>query len=208
MKKFLSAMLVVLMLASLTVCAFAGDSPSQDTGGDGGGYYYADAPKATTTNKDKEKAEAEKEEAKAAKTVEEIAAEDEDGEEVAAALGKLPSDATDEMKADFEKIEDALVDAKAALAKDEVAAVPADIKADAADGAKVAAGPAFRAVAAQYPATITIAVDNPEDFVGMMIFQNGKWVKLNATVNDDGTVTFVLDQPAVLSIVSQNVSAA
>ena len=199
MKKFLSAMLVVLMLASLTVCAFAADSPSQDTGG-GDGYYWADAPKATTTNKDQ--ADAEKDEAKAAKAIEDAEA------DVAVSLGSLPASATAEMKADFADLENALVDAKKALGKDESAAVPADVKADAADGAKVVAGPAFRAVAAEYPATITIAVDNPEDFVGMMVFQNGKWVKLNAIVNDDGTVTFVLDQPAVLSVVSQIVEAA
>ena len=41
-----------------------------------------------------------------------------------------------------------------------------------------------------------------------MVFVNGKWVKVDVTVNDDGTVTFVLDQPAILSIVSQVVSAA
>ena len=199
MKKFLSALLVVLMLASLTVCAFAGDSPSQDTGG--GGYWNGDAPKKTT---DQAKADAEKAEAKAAKAVEEVEAED----DVAVALGSLPANADAEMKADFADLEDTLVDAKKALGDDESAAVPADIKADAAEGAKVAAGPAFRAVAASYPATITIAVDNPEDFVGMMVFQNGKWVKLNTIVNDDGTVTFVLDQPAVLSIVSQVVAAA
>ena len=43
----------------------------------------------------------------------------------------------------------------------------------------------------------------------MMVFVNGKWVKLNTVVNEeDETVTFVLDQPEVLSIVSQVVSAA
>lgn len=200
MKKFLSALLVVMMLASLTVCAFAADSPTQDTSG--GGYWYGDAPKATTTNKDQAKADAEKAEAKAAKAIEDAEA------DVAVALGSLPANATAEMKADFADLEDALVDGKKALGSDESAAVPADVKADAAEGAKVVAGPAFRAVAAEYPATITIAVDNPEDFVGMMVFQNGKWVKLNVTVNDDGTFTFVLDQPAVLSIVSQIVEAA
>ena len=59
-----------------------------------------------------------------------------------------------------------------------------------------------------YPATITIALENPDDFVGLMMFVNGKWVEVDVTVNDDGTVTFVLDQPAVLSIASQVVSAA
>ena len=70
MKKFLSALLVVLMLASLTVCAFAGDSPSQPSG-DGGGYYWGDAPKKTDTNQAKADAEkaAEKAARKAAKNL-------------------------------------------------------------------------------------------------------------------------------------------
>ena len=112
------------------------------------------------------------------------------------------------MKADFEKLIDALVDAKKALAKDEDAAIPADIKAAAEDSALVVAGQPFRAVASAYPATITIALDNPDDFVGLMMFANGKWANVDVTVNDDGTITFVLDQPAILSIVSQVVSAA
>ena len=41
----------------------------------------------------------------------------------------------------------------------------------------------------------------------MMIFVNGKWVKLNCTDNGDGTVTFVLDNPAVVSLVSTLVEA-
>ncbi len=190
MKKLLSALLVVLMLASLTVCAFAAPSPTQ--------------------NKDKVEAnivEAEKDEAKAAKAIKEAAAEDEDGEEVVAAIGALPADATDKMKADFEDMAETLVDAKDALAAGD-AAIPADIKADVAEGATATASQPFRSVASSYPATITISVENPDDFVGMMVFMNGKWVKLNTVVNDDGTVTFVLDEPAVLSIVSQVAKAA
>lgn len=212
MKKFLSALLVVLMLASLSVCAFAdASSPSQNPGGDGTDWSVV-AATTTTTDKDKEAEkdldEAEEAEAEAAKVIEESVAEDEDGEEVVAAVGALPKDATDEMKADFEELADTLVDAKEALAADEEAAIPADIKEEAEEGVKLVAGPAFRSVASKYPATITVAVENPDDFVAMMVFVGGKWVKLNTVVNDDGTVTFVLDQPAVLSIVSQIVEAA
>ena len=201
MKKFLSALLVVLMLAGISTLAFAAPSPSQDTGGDGG-YWIGDAPKADP--KAAAKADAAKAEATAIKAIKDAAAED----DVVVALGKLPGDATASMKADFEKLIDALVDAKAALAKDEDAAIPADIKAAAEDSALVVAGQPFRAVASANPATITIALDNPDDFVGLMMFANGKWANVDVTVNDDGTITFVLDQPAILSIVSQVVSAA
>ena len=200
MKKFLSALLVVLMLASISTLAFAAPSPTQDTGSSGG-YWIGDAPKADP--KAAAKADATRAETTAIKAIADAAAED-----GAAALGKLPGNADAAMKADFEKLVDALVEAKDALAKDEDAAIPADIKAAAEDSALVAAGQPFRAVASAYPATITVAVENPDDFVGLMVFVNGKWVKLNTVVNDDGTVTFVLDQPAVLSIASQVVSAA
>ena len=200
MKKFLSALLVVLMLAGISTFAFAASSPTQDTGS-GGGYWIGDAPKANP--KAAAQADATRAEATAIKAIADVAAED-----GTAALGKLPGNADAAMKADFEKLIDALVDAKAALAKDEDAAIPADIKAAAEDSALVVAGQPFRAVASAYPATITIALENPDDFVGLMAFVNGKWVKVDVTVNDDGTVTFVLDQPAILSIVSQVVSAA
>ena len=200
MKKFVSALLVVLMLAGISAFAFAAPSPTQDTGS-GGGYWIGDAPKADP--KAAAKADAAKAEATAVKAITDAAA-----EEGTVALGKLPGNADAAMKADYEKLVDGLVSAKDALAKDEDAAVPADIKAAAEDSALVVAGQPFRAVASAYPATITIAVENPDDFVGLMVFVNGKWVKLNTVVNDDGTVTFVLDQPAILSIVSQVVSAA
>ena len=198
MKKFLSALLVVLMLASISTLAFAAPSPTQDTGS---GYWIGDAPKADP--KAAAKADAAKAESTAVKAITDAAA-----EEGTVALGKLPGNADAAMKADYEKLVDGLVSAKDALAKDEDAAIPADIKAAAEDSALVAAGQPFRAVASAYPATITIAVENPDDFVGLMVFVNGKWVKLNTVVNDDGTVTFVLDQPAILSTVSQVVSAA
>ena len=201
MKKFLSVLLVVLMLASISTLAFAAPSPTQDTGSDGG-YWTGDAPKADP--KAAAKADATRAEATATKAIADAAAED----NVVVALGKLPGNADAAMKADFEKLVDALVDAKNALAKDEDGAIPADIKAAAEDSALVAAGQPFRAVASAYPATVTVALENPDDFVGLMMFVNGKWVKVDVTVNDDGTVTFVLDQPAVLSIASQVVSAA
>ena len=200
MKKFLSALLVVLMLAGISTLALAAPSPTQDTGGDGG-YWIGDAPKADP--KAAAKADATRAETTAIKAITDAFAED-----GVVALGKLPGNADAAMKADFEKLIDALVDAKAALSKDEDAAIPADIKAAAEDSALVVAGQPFRAVASAYPATITIALENPDDFVGLMMFVNGKWVKVDVTVNDDGTVTFVLDQPAVLSIASQVVSAA
>ena len=200
MKKFVSALLVVLMLAGISTLAFAASSPTQDTGSDGG-YWIGDAPKANP--KAAAQADATRAEATAIKAIADVAAED-----GTVALGKLPGNADAAMKADYEKLVDGLVSAKDALAKDEDAAVPADIKAAAEDSALVVAGQPFRAVASDYPATITIAVENPDDFVGLMVLVNGKWVKLNTVVNDDGTVTFVLDQPAILSIVSQVVSAA
>ena len=215
MKKFLSVLLVVLMLASISTLAFAAPSPSQDP---------EPAPPVTPAPKEKEKEseEAEEAEEEATKSIEEIktVAEDEQGKQAVVSLGKLSNDATGQMKTDHKALLNTLVDAKKAVAENEKAAIPEEIKADFAkaegktdvsevEGKTLVVGQPFRAVASEYPATITIKVENPSDFVAIMVFVNGKWVKLNTVVNEeDETVTFVLDQPEVLSIVSQVVSAA
>ena len=210
MKKLISVLLVVMMLAGMTVCAFAAGSPTQDTTGAPAVVNGAAADKeAEEEEADAEEvAEAEAAEEEAVKAITESEAKDEATEEsLIVALGSLPEDATPAMEQAFEQMVDELVLAKKDLADKGDAAVPADVVADAGEKA-VAAGQPFRAAASEYPATITIAVDNPEDFVGLMVFVNGKWEKINCTVNDDGTVTFVLDKPCVLSIVSALVEAA
>lgn len=214
MKKLLSLLLVVMMLASLSVCAFAATgSPTQDTS-EGQGVEAAQAAAATTANEEKEEAEdaelaeAEEAEEEAVKAVTETTVEDnQEGKSVLVAVGKLDeAKDTETMKEEFAALADTLVAAKASLAADVADAIPADVKADAGDK-EVAAGQPFRVVASEYPATITIKVENPDAFVNMMVFVDGKWVKLNTTVNEDGTVTFVLDQPCVMSIVSAIVQA-
>ena len=92
MKKFVSALLVVLMLAGISTLALAAPSPTQDTG-DGGGYWIGDAPKADP--KAAAKADAAKAESTAVKAITDAAAED-----GTVALGKLPGNADAAMKAD------------------------------------------------------------------------------------------------------------
>ena len=214
MKKLLAVLLAVLMLASISVCAFAASSPTQDTSSapevtDATAPAADDEAAATA----EEVADAEAAEEEAVEAITEVTAETEDEENaeesVIVGLGKLTEDATEEMEADYAALADDLVAAKKDLAANDQAAIPAAIIADAADGATVTASQPFRAVASVYPATITIAVENPADFVGMMAFVNGQWVKVNCIVNEEeGTVTFVLDQPSVLSIVTAIVEAA
>jgi len=158
-------------------------------------------------NKEFELKKAKELEQQAVAQIEVVAAEDDDGEETAVNLGEIDKNATDEMEADFEDLEDQLTDAQFGE-KSSSDVIPSEIKADTPADVKLTATDPFRAVASNYPATITIAIENPEDFIGIMTFVNGKWVKFNVTVNDDGTVTFVLDQPCVMSIVSQIVEAA
>ena len=216
MKKLFAVLLAVLMLASISVCAFAADSPTQviepaPTVDDAG-------PAAPVEDEEEEEDEddltpeeiddAEDAEEEAAKAVTESEAAAEDGDALIVCLGALTDEATPAMEEDHADLIDELVAAKKDLAEDEAAAIPDDLEADAPEGATVTASQPFRAVASEYPATITIAVENPDDFVGMMVFVNGKWVKLNCVNNGDGTVTFVLDQPAVLSVVTAIVEAA
>ena len=71
-------------------------------------------------------------------------------------IGEANKNATAEMKADYAKLSDALVDAAKALGT-----IPADIAADAEDGVELSAGDPFRAVASAYPVTITFKPDDP-----------------------------------------------
>lgn len=219
MKKLIAVLLAVLMLASISVCAFAAGSPTQQTEPAPAVVPAAAAAPAAATQQEEaeeeeeaatpeEIADAEEAEEEAAKAVTESEAATEAGDSVVVCLGALTDEATPEMEEEHAALANDLVAAKKALAEDEQVAVPADVTADAPEGANLTAGQPFRAVASEYPATITIAVENPDDFVGMMVFVNGKWVKLHCVNNGDGTVTFVLDQPAVLSVVTAIVEAA
>ena len=168
----------------------------------------AAAPAVVPAVNDKEKAQetqaAEKAEAEAVKVIAETTAAAEDGQSVVVANGTLDEKtATKEMKTDFEALTGKLMDAGKALAADVQAAIPAEIRSDAAGDAPLAASQPFRSVASKYPATVTVRLDNPDSFVGVMSFVNGKWVKLNAVINNDGTVTYVLTEPSVISFITQ-----
>ncbi len=69
------------------------------------------------------------------------------------------------------------------------------------------AGQPFCAVAGGYPAKVTLRVEDPDNFAGLLAFVDGEWKKINTVINDDGTFTFVLEGPSVLSIVSEIVKA-
>ena len=128
MKKFLSVLLVVLMLASISALAFAAPSPSQDPE-----PVLPVVPAPKEKEKESEEAEeAEEAEEEATKTIEEnkTVAEDEQGKQAVVCLGKLSNDATGQMKKDHKALLDTLVDAKKAVAENEKAAIPEEIKAD------------------------------------------------------------------------------
>ena len=221
MKKLISVLLVVMMLMSLSVSAFAATSSSSQTSdGSGvtGGYV---APTTTDDDEDDDDAavkEAEAAEAEEAEGLEVADAEGEDadddsdregalgegkdGEGVVVWAGKKTDDGTDEMEDAWDDEVDDLVDAKLALAADEQAAIPAEIAADN-EGKTLAAGSPFRIVASEYPVTVTLKVADPEAFAGLMLWDGAKFVKVDCTVDvEAGTVTFVLDGPAVMALVN------
>ena len=114
--------------------------------------------------------------------------------------------ATPEEIADAEATEEEAVEALGEVTAESEDAAEGE---DAVIGVTLTASQPFRAVASVYPATITIAVENPADFAGMMAFVNGEWVMIHTVVDEEaGTVTFVLDQPSVLSIITAVVEAA
>ena len=171
------------------------------------GYVYI-PPAAQNAAKAAEIATAVKAEAEAVKTVEKADATNEKGEIVVVAIGTLDEKtATETMKKDYKNLEERLVDATKALGTNAQAVVPAAIKAEVAEGAAIVVSQPFRSIASEYPATVTIQLDNADSFVGLMAFINGKWVKLDTVINDDGTVTYVLTEPSVLSFVSQQKTA-
>ena len=51
---------------------------------------------------------------------------------------------------------------------------------------------------------MTVKLDNPDSFVGLMAFIGGKWVNVDVVIDADGTMTYVLTEPAVLSFVSNS----
>ena len=145
-----------------------------------------------------------KAEGETVKTVSEAVATNEKGETVIIAIGTLDEKtATETMKVDYKNLEIALVNAKNNLDNYAQAVIPAELKSEVTEGVSIVASQPFRSVASEYPATFTVKLDNVDSFVGMMVFVNGKWVKLDTVINADGTVTYVLTEPSILSIVLQ-----
>ena len=151
-------------------------------------------------------AKAEKGEAKTSKTIETVEAVDDDGEGALVCLGGLTPSVTDEMKADFSTLADMLITASAKPSNFDrlINYFVQD------EGCAMSASEPCRVVASTYPVTVTISLDNPEDFVGIMAYQYDKYsnppewsneTKIDVIINDDGTVTFVLDNPSVLCFV-------
>ncbi len=232
MKKLISVLLAVLMLLSISVCAFAADpeeeeeepkqSPVQEEPGAaatqpaastnaGGGDWWAPAAAAADDKAD-EKAveEAEAAEAEAVADLEAVTVEGEDaaaeeGQEAAAAdegkeegkiivwLGKKTNEGTEQMEKDWKDLLKDLVAATAKLVKTDASKLIESVG----DKAAVAGAP-FRAVASEYPVTVTIKA--PDNFAGILSFADGKWSELDCTVTGE-TVSFVLAQPSIFSLV-------
>ena len=191
---------------ALCLVAVPGCSGPAPAGQDG-------AQQAEVTDEQTTPDDAEATEEEAVEALGEVTAESEDAAEGEAAvivgLGSLPEEATPKMEEDYVAIVDNLVAAKKDLAEKKEAAIPAAVVEAQPAGVTLTASQPFRAVASVYPATITIAVENPADFAGMMAFVNGEWVMIHTVVDEEaGTVTFVLDQPSVLSIITAVVEAA
>ena len=51
---------------------------------------------------------------------------------------------------------------------------------------------------------MTVKLDNPDSFVGLMAFIDGKWVNVDVVINAVGTMSYILLEPAVLSFVSHS----
>ena len=203
MKKLIAILLMVALLASLSVCAFAADpSPSQGGGGDnpvtGGG-----------TDEDNDEEPTQEVEIIAAPDPETVKATDEDGNEVEVGVGdEVPEDAAEETKQAVKELTEQKEEATDAL-KDanniNDAIAGNEEMMEKADGHNfIATEPTeLYSPTNTYPMRITLPIDDLDTFITALIFVNGGWEIPDAMEVDEeaSTVSFTIYGPCFYSLV-------
>ena len=199
MKKLIAVLLMITLLASLSVCAFAADSTSSTTdktkvespvqegsksssGGDEPAVGGAAAPA-----KDEEPTQEVSITAPIA--AEDVAATDEEGNEVAA---KVSEDA------------EGADEAKDALTAENITGALSGDAADKAEGKNLTASePVFvENEDAVYPMRVTLPIADLETFVAALIFENGAWTAPEQEVDEEAsTVSFTINGPVFMTVV-------
>ena len=201
MKKLIAVLLMITLLASLSVCAFAADSTSSTTdktkvesptqkgstpsftgGGDEPAVGGAAAPA-------KEEEPTQEVSTTAPIAAEDVAATDEEGNEVAA---KVSDDA------------EATKEAKDALTSENVAAALTGDAAKKAEGKNLTASEpvVVESEDAVYPMRVTLPIDDLETFVAALIFENGAWSAPEQEVDEEAsTVSFTINGPVAITVV-------
>ncbi|MBO5543356.1 MAG: hypothetical protein J5949_01855 [Oscillospiraceae bacterium] len=199
MKKLIAVLLMITLLASLSVCAFAADSSSSETdktkvespvqegskssgGGDEPAVGGAAAPA-----KDEEPTQEVSITAPIA--AEDVAATDEEGNEVAA---KVSEDA------------EGADEAKDALTAENIMGALSGDAADKAEGKNLTASEPVivESEDAVYPMRVTLPIADLDTFVAALIFENGAWTAPEQEVDEDAsTVSFTINRPVFITVV-------
>ena len=201
MKKLIAVLLLITLLASLSVCAFAADSSSSSetdktkvespvqkpsTPSYGGGDEPAVGGAAAPAKDEEPTQEVSTSAAIAAK---DVAATDEEGNEVAV---KVSDDA------------EAVKEAKDALTAENVAAALSGDAAKKAEGKNLTASEpvVVESEDAVYPMRVTLPIDDLETFVAALIFENGAWSAPEQEVDEEAsTVSFTINGPVAITVV-------
>ena len=196
MKKLIAVLLMITLLASLSVCAFAADSSSSETDktkvespvqegntSSGGG----DEPAVGAPAKDEEPTQEVSITAPIA--AEDVAATDEEGNEVAA---KVSEDA------------EGADEAKDALTAENIMGALSGDAADKAEGKNLTASEPVLVESedAVYPMRVTLPIADLDTFVAALIFENGAWTAPEQEVDEDAsTVSFTINRPVFITVV-------
>ena len=208
MRKSISILMIAAMLLSVSAFAFAVNSPSQNEEPAPAQWWPRQEKVLGADELTAEQKAAMQSEKDAVKNIRALEVLDDEGNPIVVELGAVKSGDPDGMSGDFEALIDALVNAKAALANDESGVIASALAAKLEDGMNPSAEQPFRAVASKYPVEVTIHVDNIEDLIGLMIWQNGRFVDLEYTADfEESTVTFTLSRPSVICLVFDTVVA-
>ena len=210
MKKLLSLIMACAIMLSIAAAAIAAPSPSQhpEPAPEVIDVTGKDAAKTDKEKMSKDEREAVEAESKAVKKFSAEEALDKAGEKILVAFGKLASNLPEGMKKAFEGLLDDLVRAKQALKKDEAGEINRAFGDRLAEGSRPSAEQPFRAVASEYPASVSIKVDDADDFVGMMLWQGNHFTDSGASVDkESGNVSLELNNPSVFSMVYDQVEA-
>ena len=215
MKKLIAVLLMITLLASLSVCAFAADSTSSTTDktkvespvqkGNTSSVGDEPATGAPADYKAKEEEPTQEVSTSAPIAAEDVAATDEEGNEVAVGVGsEVSENAAEETKEAVAALGEQKEEATEALTAENVNAALSGDAAAKAEGKNLTASEPVEVYSedAVYPMRVTLPIADLDTFVAALIFENGAWTAPEQEVDEDAsTVSFTINGPVLMTVV-------